>query len=59
MAYNDPQDVHGGECAACRTWFPDNEQDLDADDVCDDCAEAGTPAVDWLAVAAGIVGVVR
>lgn len=34
----DPQDVHGGECQHCQTWFTDNEQDLDAAGHCDDCA---------------------
>jgi len=39
MAYNDPQEVHGGECVLCHNWFADNEEGLDADDLCDDCAE--------------------
>ena len=94
----DPQDVHGGECQHCQTWFTDNEHDLNSDNLCDDCAKdlaidalddaraamadasaaridtriayenalqhaydvgADVPAVDWLAVAADIVGVRR
>ena len=39
MTYNDPQEVHGGECIRCGNWFADNEEDLDANDRCDDCAE--------------------
>jgi hypothetical protein len=34
----DPQDVHGGECWHCLTWFADNEQDLDTRGLCADCA---------------------
>jgi hypothetical protein len=37
--YNDPQEVHGGECIRCHGWFADNEEDLDANDRCNDCAE--------------------
>ena len=94
----DPQDVHGGECQHCQTWFTDNEHDLNDAGHCDDCAKdlaidalddaraamadanaaridtriayenalqhaydvgADLPAVDWLAVAADIVGVRR
>lgn len=94
----DPQDVHGGECLHCQTWFTDNEHDLNAAGHCDDCAKdlaidalddartamadanaaridaradyekalqhaydvgADLPAVDWLAIAADIVGVRR
>lgn len=94
----DPQDVHGGECSHCQTWFTDNEHDLNDTGHCDDCAKdlaidalddaraameeaaaaridtriayenalqhardvgADLPAVDWLAVAADIVGVKR
>jgi len=94
----DPQNVRGGECDGCFNWFADNEEDLNADNLCDDCAKnraidalddaraamidanearldanlayqaamqhaydvgADLPATDWLAIAAGIVGVRR
>ena len=35
----DPQEVHGGECAHCQTWFTDNEHDLNAAGHCDECAK--------------------
>jgi hypothetical protein len=35
----DPQEVHGGECAHCGTWFADNEHDLDQRGHCDECAK--------------------
>ena len=35
----DPQEVYGGECVRCHNWFADNEEDLDANDLCDECAE--------------------
>jgi hypothetical protein len=71
MTYNDPQEVHGGECCICGEWFADNEADLNADNVCDDCDTAADdesdpltlvapPArTDWLALAADIVVQVR
>jgi len=71
MTYNDPQEVHGGECCICGEWFADNEAYLNADDVCDDCDIAiddesdpltlvAPPArTDWLALAADIVVQVR
>jgi len=36
--YNDPQEVHGGECVRCLNWFSDNEEDLDEHDLCEECA---------------------
>jgi ribosome-binding protein aMBF1 (putative translation factor) len=42
MTYNDPQDVHGGECDHCGRTVRDNEQDLFAHGrlyVCEDCAD--------------------
>lgn len=35
----DPQEVYGGECVRCHNWFADNEEDLDANDRCDECAD--------------------
>lgn len=69
--YADPSVVHGGECCVCGEWFADNEADLNADNVCDDCDIAiddesdpltlvVPPArTDWLALAADIVVQVR
>ena len=69
--YADPSVVHGGACCICGEWFDDNEQDLNAADVCDDCdtlAEdesdpltlAAPPArTDWLALAADLSVQVR
>lgn len=38
--YNDPQEVHGGTCQGpCGDWFPDNEEDLNANDICAACVE--------------------
>lgn len=68
MTYNDPQEVYGGECAGCHDWVTDRDEDLDANDLCDDCAEeaedvplfiAPPPRTDWLALAADLVTQVR
>lgn len=69
MTYNDPTIVHGGECCVCGEWFADNEADLNADNVCDDCDEQDTRIdvarlapplrTNWLALAADIVVQVR
>lgn len=98
MTYNDPQVVQGGECDGCFNWFADRDDDLNNDNLCDDCAKdraidalddarttlaeanaaridaradyekalqhaydvgADLPAVDWLAIAADIVGAPR
>lgn len=34
----DPQDVHGGECDACFNWFADRDDDLNANNICEECA---------------------
>lgn len=69
--YNDPQAVHGGECCVCGEWFADNEQDLNAADVCEDCDSAlddesapltlvAPPArTNWFALAADLTVQVR
>ena len=69
--YADPSVVHGGECCVCGEWFADNEQDLNADNVCDDCDTlvedesdpltlVSPPArTDWFAIATEITGAAR
>jgi len=42
MTYNDPTEVHSGECDHCGRTVRDNEQDLFAHGrlfVCEDCAD--------------------